>query len=208
MNYNDEILENKTFNFFKQLMYNIALAICIMLVGVLILVYGFKFELYEVLSDSQAPYFLTGDMVVVKAQEKYEVGDIVTFNHNGKVVTHRLVAILKDGTTDKYICHGDNVTNVDGTPADQKWEDDRDFIEDLKDQGKNYSQIMAEIGDIQSITESQIKGKIVNHVDNYGDYFKFIKEHPALLIALVAGIWCISSCVQNEIDMKKSRRLI
>ena len=59
MHYNDQILENKPFNFFKQLMYNIALAICIMLVGVLILVYGFKFRLYEVLSDSQYPYFKT-----------------------------------------------------------------------------------------------------------------------------------------------------
>ncbi len=46
MNYNDQILENKSFNFFKQLMYNLALSICIMLVGVLILVYGFKFALY------------------------------------------------------------------------------------------------------------------------------------------------------------------
>ena len=67
MNYSDQILENKAFNFFKQLTYNIALALCIMLVGVLVMVYGFGFKLYEVLSPSQAPYFTTGDMVIVKA---------------------------------------------------------------------------------------------------------------------------------------------
>ena len=79
MNYNDQILENKTFNFFKQLMYNIALALCIMLVGVLIMVYGFKIRLYEVLSDSQYPVFKKGDMVVVVPQKEYKVGDIISY---------------------------------------------------------------------------------------------------------------------------------
>ena len=85
MNYSDEILENKSFNFFKQLMYNIVVAICIILAVCLILVYGFKFRPYEVLSNSQAPYFTVGDMVIVKGQDSYEVGDIIKFDHNGEV---------------------------------------------------------------------------------------------------------------------------
>ena len=48
MNYKDDILENKAFNLFKQLIYNLALAICIMLVGVLVCTYGFNYELYVV----------------------------------------------------------------------------------------------------------------------------------------------------------------
>ena len=147
MHYNDQILENKPFNFFKQLMYNIALAICIMLVGVLILVYGFKFRLYEVLSDSQYPYFKTGDMVIVKAQDNYEAGDIIKFNNNGLAVTHRLLAIVEEGGKTYYVCHGDNVqsANPNSTTYTAKWEDDKAYIDSLKEQGMTIQQIVDNI---------------------------------------------------------------
>ncbi len=212
MNYNDEILENKAFNFFKQLMYNIALAICIMLVGVLVLTYGFKYNLYSVESGSQRPYIMEGDMVVVKAQKEYKVGDMIKFDTTSTKsypTTHRLIAIMKDsnGVT-RYICHGDNVQDLDGSQADQKYDDDIAYIENLREQGKDFNAIVVACGSlIQAPTFDQIDGKVVNHLDNYGTYFQFIKSHYMLLIALVAGIWCISSVVQNELDMKKSRRL-
>lgn len=210
MNYNDQILENKPFNFFKQLMYNIALSICIMLVGVLIMVYGFKFRLYEIKSDSQKPEFVTGDMVVVKAQDSYEVGDIVKFDQNGLPVTHRLIAIFNEGGKDYYICHGDNVQNADGSYTEESgWVDDKDYVYGLWEDGMTVSQIKNKCGaTIQVVALSQIEGTVVAHIDNYGSYFQFIKSHYMLLIALVAGIWCISSTVQNEIDMKKCRRLL
>lgn len=210
MNYNDQILDNKPFNFFKQLMYNIALSICIMLVGVLILVWGFKFRLYEVLSDSQAPYFVKGDMVIVKEQKDYKVGDIIKFNNNGLPVTHRLIAILTEGGKDYYICHGDNVQNADGSYTDESgWHDDRDFVNGLWNEGKTLAQIQSVCGaTIQVMTSDKIEGEVIAHIDNYGTYFKFIQDHWGLLVALVAGIWCISSTVQNEIDMKKCGRLM
>lgn len=208
MNYNDQILENKAFNFFKQLMYNIALAICIMLVGVLIMVYGFKIRLYEVLSDSQAPYFVKGDMVVVKPQKEYKVGDIVKFDTSISV-THRLIAIVEDGGTDYYICHGDNVQSVDKTKGTDtaNWKDDSAYIQAMIDEGKNLDYIKANTQNVQIVTLNQIEGTVITHIDNYGTYFQFIKDHSMLLIALVAGIWCISSTVQNEIDIKRCRRL-
>lgn len=212
MNYNDQILENKPFNFFKQLMYNIALSICIMLVGVLILVYGFKFRLYEVLSASQAPHFTTGDMVIVKAQKSYKVGDIVKFNQTGGLpVTHRLISIISEDGKDYYICHGDNVQNADGSyTGGSEWKDDAAYIEELHTtNGLTVSEIKDECGStIQIIELKQIEGTVIAHIDNYGTYVKFIKDHWGLLIALIAGIWCISSTVQNEIDMKKCRRLM
>ena len=212
MKYSDEILENKAFNFFKQLMYNIALAICIMLAGVLVLVYGFKYNLYEVLSPSQEPYFSQGDMVVVKAQKEYKVGDIIKFDETASKTmptTHRLIAIMKDSKGNmRYICHGDNVQNLDGSAADQKYEDDITFINDLVEQGYDFNYINSKYDAlIQAPTLDQVEGKVVNHIDNYGTYFKFIKSHYMLLIALVAGIWCISNVVQNELDLKKCRRL-
>lgn len=212
MNYNDEILENKPFNFFKQLTYNIALAICIMLVGVLILVHGFKFGLYEVLTGSEEPYLPTGCMVVVKAQDEYKVGDLIKFDTSGKgslPTVHRLVAII-DG---HYICHGDNTQNVDGSYPesieDSGWEDDAAFIQDLLENGATYETMISNelIKNVQTVDLNEIEGKVVAHIDNYGTYFKFIQDHSMLIIALVAGIWCFSNVIQNEIDMKKCRRL-
>ena len=213
MNYTDQILENKTFNLFKQLMYNFAVAICIMLIGVFVLVYGFKFKLYNVESDSQAPFYVEGDMVVVKAQDEYKVGDIIKFDESANKTfptTHRLIYILEEGGKTYYLCHGDAVSDLDGSDADHKWEDDYTHVKTLvEEQDYNLSQLKAKFGaDLQKPTLSQIEGKVVAYASNYGTYFTFIKEHYMLFIALVAGIWCISSVVQNEIDVKRSLRLL
>lgn len=214
MNYNDQILENKPFNFFKQLMYNIALSICIVLVGVLILVYGFKFRLYEVVTGSEEPYLPKGCMVVVKAQDEYKVGEIIKFDTspNKTVPTaHRLIAIRVENGTTYYICHGDAVQNTDGTYSDTSdWEDDVAYVNSLIEQDPDItiSELKAAAKNIQTPTASQVEGKVIGHIDNYGTYLNFIKQHYMLFIALVAAIWCISSTVQNEIDIKKSRRLM
>jgi len=216
MNYNDQILENKAFNFFKQLVYNIAVAICIMLLGVLILVYGFKFKLYNVMSDSQAPVYFAGDMVVVKAQNEYNVGDILKFDKTETAdlpTTHRLIYILedKDSGTKYYVCHGDAVQNVDRSDTDYGWEDDSAYVKQLVEENKLTKTDLEnsdKAANIQIVTESQIEGKVVAHASNYGTYITFIKEHYMLFIALIAGIWCISSVIQNEIDVKRSLRLL
>jgi len=209
MNYKDDILENKAFRFFKQLMYNIALAICIMLVGVLILVYGFKFRLYEVLSDSQAPIFREHDLVIVKAQKEYKVGDIVKFD-TSIPVTHRIIGIYGEGNELRFICHGDNVpsANPDNGAKNAKWEDDAAYVQSMINEGKDLTYIADNTQNEQIIKLSQVEGKVVAHLDNYGAKIKFVKEHYMLFIALVAGIWCISGVTQNEIDMKRCRRLV
>ena len=212
MNYNDTILENKAFNFFKQLMYNFALAICIMLVGVLIMVYGFKFKLYEVLTGSEEPYLPVGCMVVVKAQDEYKVGDIIKFDLSSTKkypTAHRLIAKLEENGTTYYICHGDNVQNVDGTySTNSDWKDDAQYVQNLIDNKCTLSEISAQSKNIQTPTAAQVEGKVINHINNFGTYVNFVKEHVMLVIVLIAGIWCISSTVQNEIEIKKSRRLL
>lgn len=207
MNYNDQILENKTFNFFKQLMYNIALAICIMLVLTFIAMYGFKIRLYEVLSDSQAPYFVTGDMVIVKPQKEYEVGDIVKFTSGSLPVTHRLIAVKEENGKTYYFCHGDSVqsANPENGAETAPWKEDAKYVQGLIDEGKTVDQIKSLTQNVQVPTV--IEGEVISHLNNYGTYFKFIKAHPGLLIALVVGVWCISNSVQNEIETKKTRRL-
>ena len=209
MNYSDEILENKSFNFFKQLMYNIVVAICIILAVCLILVYGFKFRPYEVLSNSQAPYFTVGDMVIVKGQDSYEVGDIIKFDHNGVPTTHRLIAIKEYQGTTYYICHGDNVQNTDGSyDHDYQWEIDRladmTYEEILNGTDENDTKLVI---NVQIVTEADIEGKVVASLNNWGSYFSFINAHKLLIIEIIVSVWCVSATVQNELDIRRTRRL-
>ena len=102
----------------------------------------------------------------------------------------------------------DNVENVDGTVnTNSDYKDDVAYIQELKNQGKSKSEIATICGSVIQIVTT-VEGKVVAHVDNYGTYFAFIKDHWGLFIALVAAIWCVSSVVQNEIDIKKARRLV
>ena len=212
MNYNDGILENKAFNFFKQLMYNLALAICILMVGVLIMVYGFGFKLYEVVSYSQEPYFTKGDMVIVKAQDEYKIGDIIQFVDGGENVCHRLIAIYHEDGKMWYLCHGDNVqsANPNNETHLAPWKKDAEYIQQLLDQNngslKNLPEQYKPIN-CQKIERKQIVGTVVNHIDNIGSIIAYIKSHYLLVISLVAGIWCVTNVVQNETEIKKSRRL-
>ena len=209
MNYNDEILENKAFNIFKQVLFDIVLAICIMLAIALIFVYGFKFRPYEVLSDSMYPVFKTGDMFIVKAQDNYEVGNIIKYNLEGKAVTHRLIAVKEHNGVKYYITHGDNVQspNVENgeDPVDD-WKIDAQFFED-----KEYSDIVVngtkQYPNIDVLEISDIEGKVVTSISNYGTYVNFIAEHKLLVIAMIIAIWCVCATVQNEIEMKKTRRI-
>ena len=209
MNYNDEILENKAFNIFKQVLFDIVLAICIMLAIALIFVYGFKFRPYEVLSDSMYPVFKTGDMIIVKAQDNYEVGNIIKYNLEGKAVTHRLIAVKEYNGVKYYITHGDNVQspNVENgeDPVDD-WKIDAQFFED-----KEYSDIVVngtkQYPNIDVLEISDIEGKVVTSISNYGTYVNFIAEHKLLVIAMIIAIWCVCATVQNEIEMKKTRRI-
>ena len=191
MDYTDEILENKEFNFFKTLMYNIVLAICIILVVCLVLVYGFNFKPYEVLSDSMAPVFTAGDMIVVRPQDEYHEGDILKFDNNGLPVTHRLLEIREVNGTTYYLCHGDNVSDLtsEETKA-MSWED---VVDDVT---------------VQRVTLDNIEGKVITSFNNWGTYFNFIGDHKLLIIAIIVSIWCVSATIQNELEMRKNRRLM
>lgn len=222
MNYNDEILQNKAFKFSKQLIYNIALSICLMLLVLLFMVYGLHFGLYEVLSNSQAPIFVQGDMIMVKAQKEYKVGDIIKFDESATQTmptTHRLIGIYTDSNnTTYYICHGDNVQSA-RTISDKDdplynenelldWKIDAEYIQSLIDDGNSLDQIKHKARNIQTPKLNQIEGKVVGFLPNYGTYFKFIKGHYMLLIAIAAGIWCVYACIQNEMEIKRARRLV
>ena len=213
MKYSNQLLENKMFKIIKEIVYNIALAICIMLVGVLIIVYGFKFKLNNVLSDSQYPYFKAGDMVIIKEQSEYVEGDIVKFyDSNGTPVAHRLVCIYSTGGQTYYICHGDNnqsimYERVPGSQYYSYWEDEAEYIEKQLMAGELTINELKDEDEVQVISASQIEGKVINHLNGMGYAVDYIKNHAALLAALVAAVWCVTAVSQNEIEIKRSLRL-
>lgn len=213
MNYSDSILENKAFNLFKQGLYYIVLSIVIILAGCLVLVYGFHFRPYNVLSDSMYPIYRAGDLVVVQPKDNYVVGDILKFDQDGLAVTHRCIAIFNYNSTTYYVCHGDNVQNVDGSVADQKWEDDVAYINENVDLDNVTSTDLftidgEKVDNVQVVPESKIEGIVVTSFSQWGTYSSFIQEHNFLIIAIVVSIWCVVETIQNELDMKRSLRLL
>jgi signal peptidase I len=55
------------------------------------------FQLYAVRTGSMEPAFGRKDLVLVHKSE-WQLGQPITFTHNGEVITHRLVSVNADGT--------------------------------------------------------------------------------------------------------------
>lgn len=199
MNYNDSILENKEFKFVKQLLYNIAIGIVVILAICLVFVYAFQFKPYKVLTGSMHPSIKVGDMVVVHKSNEYKVGDVLKFDQTETAqlpTVHRLLAI-KDG---KYICHGDNVAYSFST--NESWKEEADALSNM-----TLAEIQRGSHNYQYVDAEDIEGKVVTTLANYGTYLDFIAQHKMLFITIILGLWCFTFVVQNEIEIRQSTRL-
>lgn len=72
----------------------------------------FGCSVVTVMSGSMEPAFSPGDMLIIRRQEQYQVGDIVTYESEGSFITHRLVE--RDGDT--WVTKGDANNAPDGMP--------------------------------------------------------------------------------------------
>lgn len=70
---------------------------------------------FIVLSGSMEPEFYAGDIIVVKEMknEKLKKGDIIAFQDNETIVTHRIIDIIKNENEEKYVTKGDNNNTED-----------------------------------------------------------------------------------------------
>ncbi len=59
------------------------------------------FAQLDVLSGSMEPAFSTGDRLIIRREENYGTGDIITFNEEGAFVTHRIVGDSGSGFVTK-----------------------------------------------------------------------------------------------------------
>ena len=76
----------------------------------------FGYKSYIIKTNSMEPTININDVVINKdvSQEEINVGDVITFLHNGEVITHRITKIENDGDITKYTTKGDN-NNIEDT---------------------------------------------------------------------------------------------
>jgi len=92
----------------------------VMILGIIIAITAFEINLpikiYAVQTGSMEPAIITGDLILVRGEDNYEVDDIVTFysgsGEGSRVITHRIESINDDGL---YVTKGDanSVSDVD-----------------------------------------------------------------------------------------------
>lgn len=70
-----------------------------------ILIQPFGYSVLIVCSGSMNPNIKTGNIIIIKKTEKYQVDDVVTFSKNAKkLITHRII----DKCENEFITKGDN----------------------------------------------------------------------------------------------------
>lgn len=78
------------------------------------------FQSFVIQSGSMEPSIMTGDIILIKAEETYHVKDVVTFKDNSqRVVTHRIIETTeksKDGGSEEFVTQGDANQSPDAHP--------------------------------------------------------------------------------------------
>ena len=96
-------------------------ALLVIVVIVILLVSGiFRFSLTAIASDSMYPALKKGDAVIMekvdeKNRDSLKKGDIVAFEENGSIVTHRILTIEMEDGEERIITKGDNNYTKDVT---------------------------------------------------------------------------------------------
>lgn len=77
----------------------------------------FGYKNFVIISESMEPTINVGDSIFVKevAEEDLKVNDIISYNINGEIITHRIVKIQNEDGEKVYITKGDN------NRAEDKW---------------------------------------------------------------------------------------
>lgn len=75
----------------------------------------FGYKNFIIVSGSMEPTIMTGDAIFVKEvpQNELEVNDIISFQDNGIITTHRIIEIIEENGTIKYKTKGDHNNTED-----------------------------------------------------------------------------------------------
>lgn len=95
----------------------ITVYVLLMAVAVLMIVSSFMMPVLKVYGDSMEPNTADGDIVVCLKCSSFEQGDVIAFNHDGKVLIRRIIG--KSG--DKIDVHDDGSVYVNGSLLDEPY---------------------------------------------------------------------------------------
>ena len=101
----------------------ICFPIIIFITILIVLVSGiFSYKLIAIGSDSMNPIYYKGDAVIYKKVKPEDIveGDILVFNHNNEVITHRVKSIIIKGNTISFITKGDNNNTIDSKQVSEE----------------------------------------------------------------------------------------
>ena len=75
----------------------------------------FGLKSFVIVSKSMEPTIMTGDAILVKKvqQEELKINDIISFQDENSVNTHRIIEITQENGVTKYTTKGDNNKNPD-----------------------------------------------------------------------------------------------
>ena len=89
----------------KNIIIKIGDLICILIIIVLVIFEVMKFTHYiyvlQVKTGSMEENIHVGDYIIVKKQDEYKVGDVVTFTYQNHYITHRIAKIENNKITTK-----------------------------------------------------------------------------------------------------------
>ena len=80
----------------------------------------FGIYMFQIISESMEPTFYKNDLVIVKSYpvEELKKGDIITFQQEDRVISHRIEEIFKKDENKQFITKGDNNEVQDIEPVD------------------------------------------------------------------------------------------
>lgn len=72
-----------------------------------------------ILGDSMMPFIKNSDVVTIVKAEKYNIGDIVLFEYDGILLSHRVLEIGSDTNGGVFFIKGDNSFRIEKTHSDR-----------------------------------------------------------------------------------------
>ena len=92
----------------------LAFPIIAILITLTILVSGIlRYKMIAIATGSMVPVFERGDAIIYDKEGEPEIGDVLAFVHDGKVVTHRIIKISEHNTRKTYYTKGDANNTAD-----------------------------------------------------------------------------------------------
>ncbi len=99
----------------------LSMILTMFLIFIVALISGiFKYKMIAIGSDSMNPIYYRGDAIIYEKDTDIKKGDILVFEYNNSIITHRVINIIEEDGTKYFQTKGDNNDNPDLnlTPAE------------------------------------------------------------------------------------------